>query len=1035
MKKKIVKSMTVKLLVLCMCMGLLSPMAVAAAEAGEGEAVIAADEIPNREAEVKATETVASNKETAAQDKESAAQKGETTPADETAGFEVVSDGAQINDVASAEEDVVSEGKETFADKDEVNGSVDEKEEINGDPTVIEGPIVIQTDLEAVGGFQPDEDGTFYIEVTAPEGVTANDYVAENWFEGEDGKVYLDDDGFKAGRTYSYLTVLHAPDGYVWNQFFYQYDDKFQCTNYNGDTLKVIANGIYYTGGNAVDLEILIIVQAAGDYSVGEVTFNVDDSGYDVTYPYFFNKNTAMEYYYTGEELEIKDFLKDEYNLDWNELMEITGKKDGKTYVLRWMVGEDDGWILNYYDEYFLYGDIDVFNGLWVEQKSPVKDDIYFDVPVVGAYNSYDSAPPFTTVFDVEDEFNLRSDQVYYYLDAVCYDDGSGETDMVEGETFEEGVTYTAYLDVYPNWTDGYYYYSSMAAPAITINEKPVTVEKDDDQTCYHVEYTFIPTTAESFNVTLDYNLPTGESKTRIFTGAPEGMMIVDICKLLLCNITNLATLQSLSEDEMEVISQTWQDFIPQVEGYSACDYFTYKKCTSAEDYYENALYGRDRVMEDNTAYICWAKDLETVEIGFVDDLLCGDYVEDDYDEEADELVQLFTGTDRGYNVYFDDYGIECPKFIWVDNDDNTKWVSNGYFLGDGEYTLKVYISKNGDEGTFGFVGKDTKVIYNEKTYPVSYDEDEGLYAVCIPVKAVHVIPEGVEPVIENYKAPKCTEDGSQDEVYTFKCEFCGDDCQRRITQLIESPGHSWTEWKTTKEATETEPGLSERECTVCHTKETDVIPAGNGSTDLVDPSLDPSTDPSTASGNIITRDITFKAKGEKNKTVGMTLTYNSLVTYNGQKHVSKDYDKAKKGTSSDLNIKVTLDTTLLKIAEVSKLKYKNNKLATVKGKEPYYTISLKAKKGITKDEKKLVGDVNKELKAMQFKFDIAKCDIGKAKVDITKDKKGEKVKKVSVIVNGTPIKLSKKDFTAEVKNGKAVIKGQNNFTGTYTEK
>ena len=243
MKRKMSKSMTAKLLVLCMCMGLLSPMEVAAAVAGKGEAVIAADEVQDREAEVKATETVASNKETAAQD------------------------------------------------KDEVNGSADEKEEINGDPTVIEGPIVIQTNIEAVGGYQPEEDGTFNIEVTAPEGVTVDDYVAENWFEGEDGKVYLDDDGFKAGRTYSYISVLHAPDGYVWDQFFYRYNDKFQCTNYNGDTLKVIANGIETTGGEIRDLEILIIVQASGDYSVGSVTFNVDDSGYDVTYPYFFKKN------------------------------------------------------------------------------------------------------------------------------------------------------------------------------------------------------------------------------------------------------------------------------------------------------------------------------------------------------------------------------------------------------------------------------------------------------------------------------------------------------------------------------------------------------------------------------------------------------------------------------------------------------------------------------------------------------------------------------------------------------------------------
>ena len=198
---------------------------------------------------------------------------------------------------------------------------------------------------------------------------------------------------------------------------------------------------------------------------------------------------------------------------------------------------------------------------------------------------------------------------------------------------------------------------------------------------------------------------------------------------------------------------------------------------------------------------------------------------------------------------------------------------------------------------------------------------------------------------------------------------------------------------------------------------------------------MDPSSDSPTASGNTITRDITFKAKGEKNKTVGMKLTYNSAVTYNGQKHVSKDYDKTKKGVSNDLNIKITLDSTLSKIADVSKIKYKNNKLATVKGKEPYYTIALKAKKGITKEEKNLVGSVNKELKAMQFGFDIAKFDITGAKVTVTKDKKGEKVKKVTVNAGGSELKLSKKDFEAEIKNGKAVIKGKNNFTGTFTEK
>ena len=330
-----------------------------------------------------------------------------------------------------------------------------------------------------------------------------------------------------------------------------------------------------------------------------------------------------------------------------------------------------------------------------------------------------------------------------------------------------------------------------------------------------------------------------------------------------------------------------------------------------------------------------------------------------------------------------------------------------------------------------------TKLYYNEKSYELKYEADGTYYAI-IPVTAVHVIPDDALPTPGKYKEPTCTEDGSQELIYNFNCDYCGTPATRTLIQWTDKLGHDWSEWTTVKEATDTEDGIKQRECFRCHTKETDVIPAGSTSTDPddpSDPSNDPFTDPSNVSGNTITKNITFKTKGEKDKTVGMVLSYNSAVTYNGQKHVSKDYDKTKKGVSNDLNIKITLDATLSKIADVSKIKYKNNKFATVKGKEPYYVIAIKAKKGITKEEKALVNSVNKELKAMEFKFDIAKFDITKAKVTVTKDKKGEKVKKVTVNAGGSELKLSKKDFEAEIKNGKAVIKGKNNFTGTFTEK
>lgn len=65
---------------------------------------------------------------------------------------------------------------------------------------------------------------------------------------------------------------------------------------------------------------------------------------------------------------------------------------------------------------------------------------------------------------------------------------------------------------------------------------------------------------------------------------------------------------------------------------------------------------------------------------------------------------------------------------------------------------------------------------------------------------------------------PKCTEDG-----YTiYKCVECG---ETKIDNYVPKKGHSWGEWKTASDATVLTAGIKERECAVCHEKETEQIP------------------------------------------------------------------------------------------------------------------------------------------------------------------------------------------------------------------
>ncbi|MGN0451739.1 MAG: CAP domain-containing protein [Acutalibacteraceae bacterium] len=65
---------------------------------------------------------------------------------------------------------------------------------------------------------------------------------------------------------------------------------------------------------------------------------------------------------------------------------------------------------------------------------------------------------------------------------------------------------------------------------------------------------------------------------------------------------------------------------------------------------------------------------------------------------------------------------------------------------------------------------------------------------------------------------PTCTEDG-----YTIRrCVECG---ETKIDDYVPKKGHTFVEWKTVTEPTQTSVGLRERVCTVCNEKQTEEIP------------------------------------------------------------------------------------------------------------------------------------------------------------------------------------------------------------------
>ena len=77
------------------------------------------------------------------------------------------------------------------------------------------------------------------------------------------------------------------------------------------------------------------------------------------------------------------------------------------------------------------------------------------------------------------------------------------------------------------------------------------------------------------------------------------------------------------------------------------------------------------------------------------------------------------------------------------------------------------------------------------------------------------------EIIIENKIEATCLDEGSYDEVI-----YCLD-CQEELSRehkVIEALGHNYSDWQIIKEASDTQDGLKERECTRCHDKQEGII-------------------------------------------------------------------------------------------------------------------------------------------------------------------------------------------------------------------
>ncbi len=260
-------------------------------------------------------------------------------------------------------------------------------------------------------------------------------------------------------------------------------------------------------------------------------------------------------------------------------------------------------------------------------------------------------------------------------------------------------------------------------------------------------------------------------------------------------------------------------------------------------------------------------------------------------------------------------------------------------------------------------------------------------------------------------------------------CETCGEErcecrnCNISISRVIEPIGHEWGEWKVVKEASETEEGIRERVCKrdPLH-KETETI-------------APKSVEKPQEKKNTVSVNKLLSVKDAEGRDIVFAIEYTAAVSYNGLSHVSQ-LCKPKKSVTGDVltDISCSLNEYATPV-----LSFKNNKNVPKTGKAPVFTVKYKAKKGCSREQKKVIKAVNRELKSLKLEFAVNPFDLGGVSDPVIKlNGKKTKVKGLSFISGGRKFRLSAKDYTYVINaDGSIVItaKAGRNYSGEITVK
>ena len=260
----------------------------------------------------------------------------------------------------------------------------------------------------------------------------------------------------------------------------------------------------------------------------------------------------------------------------------------------------------------------------------------------------------------------------------------------------------------------------------------------------------------------------------------------------------------------------TDKDFFEK-DGYEDWGYRTHEAMSEYNSYeamLADEFTASDRVSGDVDIYVDMIKRIDKVQLSLEEPPTCGVEVTTDKDSgrwqwDTQNPAPNVTLADGAPYVFDTVYGTDVPWCFWLA--DAESWEPFvGTFEGGRDYPLEVWL-----RASFGSTFAEEVTADFDGVSGAAIDYDGGYIGLTAKATAAHVPGD---PVHENEVAPTCTEAGSYDEVvYCTACETKLSSEHKTVDAL----GHEWSEWKVTKEPTESTDGEETRECDRCHEKET----------------------------------------------------------------------------------------------------------------------------------------------------------------------------------------------------------------------